>query len=377
MKKNMVRMMMLVIGMVLLTGCGATLQSVSCESTMSLEKGETSLLSVQYTFDKDLDAEQLAVEIGKLAPMFSSSDTAVATVDESGTITALSGGQAVITARVDEDIVTTCTVTVSVPVERVTTPTALDLFINGEDSADISAKVLPSDATDAEIAYTTSDSSVATVDSSGMIQAVSAGECEIVSTAGSQSAATKVTVSVAPTGIAIEGITEGWLYKGGTTTITVQTLPAEAPESAYNFESSDETVATVTANEDGSAIITAVGVGTATITVTSTEGFTATYTLTAKPVPVVSTPSGGSGGNGGSGTGTTTPGTDTPPPSDGGGSPAPSPGNGGSGDPSWTGMYCSICGSATHMEGVCQGVDSPYDPVQPGGDGSDIGWCGD
>ncbi|MEG1925806.1 MAG: Ig-like domain-containing protein [Ruthenibacterium sp.] len=360
-----------------LTACGATLTKIEAPPEIVLEKGETKLVELVSTFsNENLDeaAMQKALDAANLT--WTSSDESIVTVTD-GTVNALAAGEADVTVT-GKDISATIHVTVVVLPTDIEAPDELELVINGEDSKNLDAKITPEDATGVMLQYESSDESVATVDETGQVTAVGTGECVITTsvvssetkapapqepvaeadestpaepTSGTEGttsapqepnveadddidpdmlvvtlkAETKVTVSVAATGIALDS-TSGWIYVGGSVQLKPYTVPAEAAASTYTFKSDNEKVATVSA----SGAITGKAAGTTKITITSAEGFTATYSITVKTKATTTTKpttggstgttGGGSTGGGSTGGGSTGGGT-TPTPQP----PAPQP----------------------------------------------------
>lgn len=126
---------------------------------------------------------------------WSSSDDSVATVDQSGLVTPRKAGEACISATAEDGgFIVQCTVTVSQPVEGVTLDKST-VRILGADSVQLAATVSPNDA-DQTVIWSSSDESVATVDQSGLVTSVSAGEATITakSADGSYSASCSVSV---------------------------------------------------------------------------------------------------------------------------------------------------------------------------------------
>ena len=174
------------------------------------------------------------------------------------TITATSGGKSA-----------TCTVTVStqeIPVERITL-SSTSLSLKEGDSHKLTATVTPSDATDSQVTWSSSDPSVATVSDQGEVTAVRAGNCTITATAGGKSAACTVTVSAKE--IPVERITLSStslsLKEGDSHRLTATVTPSDATDSQVTWSSSDPSVATV--SDQGE--VTAVRAGNCTITATA------------------------------------------------------------------------------------------------------------
>ena len=125
---------------------------------------------------------------------WTSSDTSVTAVDSSGKVTAVGRGSATITATAD-GISDTCAVTVNVHVSQVDINKTSITIYKGR-TYTLTATVSPDDANDPEVTWTSSDTSVATVDSNGKVTAVGRGTATITATADGQSDTCKVTVKV-------------------------------------------------------------------------------------------------------------------------------------------------------------------------------------
>jgi len=139
-------------------------------------------------------------------------------------------------------------------------------------TSQLTATVDPADASNQSVTWASDQETVATVNSSGLITAVSEGTANItVSTVdGSYTAACAVTVNaatVAVTGVSLDKVTET-ITVGGTRQLTATVDPADASNQSVTWASDQETVATV----NSSGLITAVAAGTATITVSTVDG---------------------------------------------------------------------------------------------------------
>ena len=281
-----------------LVGCGVDITSVGLPTDIMLEKGETQQLNIEYGTDDKAEQEKIAEAASKLNLTWTSSDETVATVDETGLVTAVGAGEADVTVSVsDANISSTTHVKVVILPTGVEAAETLSLELNGEATKALGAKMTPEDATDVKLAYLSSDESVATVDESGNVTAVGVGECTITTTivadttataedAGVDSemlvvpenakAETKVTV-----GKAIESITldsnEGVLTVGNTHTIKATVFPEDATDKAVTWKSSDESIATV----DAEGNVTAKDTGNVTIMAVNSDGdVSSTYELT-------------------------------------------------------------------------------------------------
>ena len=329
-----------------LVGCGVKITNIAVPDAITVEKGEAVVLPVAFGTD-DAPAvtpetaatgesaetdEKLAKAASKLTVEWTSSDESVATVDETGTVTAVAAGEANVTASVkDADIAASTHIKVVVTPTGVVAPESIDLVTNGENTKDLDAKLVPADATDVKLAYESSDESVATVDETGKVTAVANGECTIttyvtaktedaeaselsavaVEAADSEEtddsvatmpedlaamdsafgvvpenlkAETKVTVTTNVESVTLDK-TEGVLTVGNTVTVTATVTPDTATNASVTWSSSDEAIATV----DSEGKITAVAPGTATITATSDSNpdASAAYVVTVQAKKVV------------------------------------------------------------------------------------------
>lgn len=333
-----------------LVGCGVKITNIAVPESAMVEKGESITLSVVYgtddapavtpetaaTGESAATDEKVAKAAEKLTIEWTSSDESVATVDETGTVTAVAAGEANVTASVkDADIAASTHIKVVVTPTGVAAPESIDLVTNGENTKDLDAKLVPADATDVKLAYESSDESVATVDETGKVTAVANGECTIttyvtaktedaeaselsavaVEAADSEEtddsvatmpedlaamdsafgvvpedlkAETKVTVTTNVESVTLDK-TEGVLTVGNTVTVTATVIPDTATNASVTWSSSDEAIATV----DSEGKITAVAPGTATITAVSDSNpdANATYAVTVQAKKVVASAS--------------------------------------------------------------------------------------
>lgn len=131
---------------------------------------------------------------------WSSTDSNIASVDHQGRVSARNGGSATIKAVTTNNLVAECLVTVTVPVASVTLSHASLSLLEGR-TAILSASVLPEDATDKSISWSSSIPSVANVSADGLVTAVSAGKVQISAKVGNVSAVCDVTVEAIQIGV--------------------------------------------------------------------------------------------------------------------------------------------------------------------------------
>lgn len=147
--------------------------SISLPSTVTLEVGKAKILT------PTIYPSNATTEL-----TWSSSDYSTISVDNNGRIYAETSGTAVITVTTSDRKSARCTVTAYRPTIDVTSvsvsPENLILAVGNEST--LSATVYPSNATTKTLSWSSSNSSVATVTSSGKVKAVSAGRATIYAT---------------------------------------------------------------------------------------------------------------------------------------------------------------------------------------------------
>ncbi|MBA4053901.1 MAG: hypothetical protein C0490_04240, partial [Marivirga sp.] len=111
---------------------------------------------------------------------WSSSNTSIATVNTSGLVTAVAGGTATVTAttvdgkKISISAITVTAVTVSVTAASVA-PSTIPLITGG--TYQLSASVTPADATNKSVTWKSSNTGVATINTTGLVTATGAGSC--------------------------------------------------------------------------------------------------------------------------------------------------------------------------------------------------------
>jgi len=160
------------------------------------------------------------------------------------------------------------------PISVVLNKTADTLTVGGTDA--LTATVMPADASNKNVTWTSSATGVATVSSTGLVNAVSAGTATITAKTadGSYTASCAVTVNnlaVHPTSVSLNKTTDS-IAIGATDKLTATVAPTTATNKSVTWSSSDATIASVAS--DG--IVKGVKTGAATITArTADGGFTA------------------------------------------------------------------------------------------------------
>ncbi len=212
-----------------------------------------------------------------------SSNTKVATVSSKGVVTCVGGGTARITCETDEGgYKASCKVTVRVKPSGVEFDKS-EVTVYVTKSVQLNATVLPENAYDKSVTWSSSDTDVARVDSNGKVTAVGSGKAIITVKTNTGSKKAQCTVTVKPK-IQVISInlnkTKGSIYKGGTYQLKATVSPSNATYPEVKWKSSDKSVATV--SKTGK--VTAVKAGKAVITCTSVDSprVVASYTVTVK-----------------------------------------------------------------------------------------------
>ncbi|GAA6766383.1 hypothetical protein AAFH68_23250 [Flavobacterium sp. CGRL1] len=129
---------------------------------------------------------------------WTSSNTAIATVNASGLVTAVAAGTATITVKtVDGNKTATSAITVAaIPVSSAAvSPTSASLYAGN--TQQLTVTISPANATNKNVTWSSSNSAAATVNSSGLVTAVSAGTATITATTqdGNKTASAAITVN--------------------------------------------------------------------------------------------------------------------------------------------------------------------------------------
>lgn len=205
---------------------------------------------------------------------WTTSNDKVATV-ANGVVKAVGKGSATITATLSNGAKATCNVTVS---QSVINPlivrlnaSKVELKPNG--TSQLTATILPNNATNKSIKWSSSNSNVATVDGNGKVTAKSNGSCIITATASNGVKATATVIVNGGTAISLDK-TSATIYVGKTVKLTATITNASKKD--LKWTTSDKSIATVT-----NGTITGVKAGKATITATI-PGASAKCTVTVK-----------------------------------------------------------------------------------------------
>ena len=241
-------------------------------ATLSMIEGETRTLKAAVTPE---DATDKSVT-------WSSDNTSVADVTSTGVVVAKTPGTATITVKTNDGGKTAdCRVTVQSKIVSVYGVSLSDYYLSmtEDDTYALTATVMPEDATDKTVTWSSSNTDVATVSSEGLVTARSEGSAEITvkTNDGGKTATCSVNVKakvIPVAGISLD-ISSVTLNVGQTQVLAATVSPDNATDKTVTWNSSNVVVASVSAE----GVVRAVSAGTATISATA-GNFTADCSVT-------------------------------------------------------------------------------------------------
>ncbi len=244
-------------------------------TTVTLNSGQTSQLTATA---KDGYGDVITTDVVS----WSSSNTGVAKVSSSGLVTAVASGSATITVTVGGVSATTNVTVAKAAVASVTiAPTGVSLTAGQTSGLTATAKDANGNVlTGYAQSWSSSSTSVATVSTSGVVTAVTAGTATITCTIGGKSATATATVASSAPTVASVSVTPGssTIQAGNQMQLTATDKTSGGTivtGQSVTWSSSNTAVANVASN----GIVTAVSAGAATITATS-DGVKGTASIT-------------------------------------------------------------------------------------------------
>lgn len=241
-----------------------------------------SLNKTELSFNKIGASEKLTATVlpaeANANVIWASSNEAVAKVAADGTVTAAADGTATITATAGGKSAV-CNVIVK------TTPDIVEVaslalskselsFDTIGASETLTAAILPANATDKSVTWTSSNSNVAAV-VNGTVKAAGNGTAVITAKAGNKTALCNVTVSQKATKISLNKSSLTFKKIGASEKLTAAVEPSAAADKSVTWSTSNSKVATVS-----NGTVKAAGNGTATITAKAANGLKAECKVT-------------------------------------------------------------------------------------------------
>lgn len=278
------------------TGYGKAKLNVASKDGNATASADITVCATDFTLtgcalnigkSKELEAKFALPGLSNSDISWKSSDEKIAKVDQSGKVTAVANGKAMITATLtkavnagaESDIVKTCEVNVCTPAEQIVPVKKAYTIYEGK-IVKLATKVLPEDTTDKSVTYKSSDEKIATVDADGNVVGVSNGQAVItITTKDGSNVTTQVTVNVLAVIENIETKEEKYEVQAGKTL----DIPVTVTSKNTNYipflyaDSSDATIAETlkfVKTKDGAALrVTGVKEGEADITITTVDTF--------------------------------------------------------------------------------------------------------
>ena len=261
------------------TNIGNNSKPVQEKVTINIVQGDNASVGLGNTIKLDVDINVLNASIS-----WASSNPSVAKV-ENGNVTGLKYGSSQITATyIDSNNnkhSDTCTVTVvegnpNVPLERVSFR-AGDLYMPLNNEYQLDLILVPSNALINDKVFTSTDSSVATVNEKGVVKSYREGHTRIIATINGNfmtsidvyvgSKYNKGEIVISPTSLAFNSATRK-VKLGSSEVLDYSTTPSNADRNKITWSSSNSNIVSV--NQNGK--INAKNEGTAIISITSANG---------------------------------------------------------------------------------------------------------
>ncbi len=202
--------------------------------------------------------------------LWSSANTAVATIDSNGNITPIKAGQTTITATTTDGsgVKSTCVVKVLQHVNSISLGDGALILGVGE-TKQLQATILPSNASNKNIIWSTSDKEIVSINEQGVISALKKGSATITATSedGGKKASCDVEVRQYVTSIVLS-TTSTTLALNETIQLIASIYPEQANNNSVKWSSSNTAVASV----DQTGFVTAKSSGTTTISASAQDG---------------------------------------------------------------------------------------------------------
>ena len=251
------------------SGTKATCKVTVIEGGVTLDKTEVTLQKGK-TVTLKATVEPSTLEDKSVT--WTSSNTKIATVTSAGKVKGVKAGTATITCTsVATGLSATCKVTV---INGTVTLNKTEAYLEKGKTLTLKATLTPTDLEDKSVTWTSSDTKIATVSSSGKVKGVKYGTATITCTSNATGVSATCQVTV---GKVVISMSEFSIKKSRAITLEAAVYPSTLSDKSVTWVSSDTQVATVSS----SGRVKGIKAGTATITCTSNAtGLSATCTVT-------------------------------------------------------------------------------------------------
>lgn len=238
--------------------------------SLSMTHVETNLSSKNYQLSYTILPEGDGVD---RSVIWSSSNEEVLTVNQNGFVTFKTPGKATVICQTNDigtdgnNLIATCEFFIYEPVTSISIDYT-DVTMKIGEKFRLTAEVLPIDATDKSVTWISSNTSVVTVDESGMLTAVGSGSAAVLVQSNDSGVTAMCNVSVyQPVETVTMNYTEMTVRKGTIFWLYATAGPDNAVNKTILWTTNDPNVATV----DSSGMVTTVSPGECTITATSQD----------------------------------------------------------------------------------------------------------
>ena len=298
-RRTLIRLSAMVAAVALAAGCGdgggepPTAPDPPRPTTLTVSPATVELGALSATAQLSAEVrDQNGNAMTGAAVAWASSNASVATVDASGLVTAVGNGMASVTAT-SGGASGAAVVTVMQAPDSVVVAPAEATFAALSDTVRLEAEAFDANGhvvDGAEFSWASGDTSVATVDASGLVTAVGNGTASVTATARGAAGAAAVTVMQVPVSVAVTPAEATIAALSDTVRLEAEAFDVNGhvvDGAEFSWESDDPSVATV----DASGLVTAVGNGTASVTATAGEAaWAAAVTVMQEPDSVAVAP---------------------------------------------------------------------------------------
>ena len=201
---------------------------------------------------------------------WTSGDERIATVDENGRVTGVKRGNVriIATSADGSNIRSNISVQVTQPAGEISLDKT-EITVDAGRNTMIRATVLPKDANDKNVIWSTSDSSIATVNAQGRITGVSLGTCEVICTSKTnENVQARATVHVQQPVKSVTFDEAPMVYAGETMQVTWHVEPENASNKTLTFSSSNRNILDVSPE----GVVTGLKAGEAYVNAVTTDG---------------------------------------------------------------------------------------------------------
>ena len=260
------------------TSNGKTNKSIIIVRKKTIDVTSIRITNPDVTLNKSssikLNYEILPSNATNKSVTWSSSNTSVATVDSSGKVTGKNEGVSTISIKSSNNKTYSIKVNVVVPKVKVTSvslnKTSASIYINGTEK--LTETISPTNATNKSVTWTSSNSSIVSVDSNGNIKGIKEGTATITVKTNDENKIATCNVTVKANDAKVSGVslnkTSTVLDVSDTESLVATISPSNASNKSVTWSSSNTNIVSV----DSNGKITAKKTGTATITVKTNDG---------------------------------------------------------------------------------------------------------